>query len=116
MPDAIAERNAAIRAELLARSQYIRVPDFRAIHPTDLELLFNGYDAAFFQGALPRALGDVPLHFELSKRMTRAGGRTKRVHDRTGKPLAYEISVSSTILYNCFEEDHGAITVCGLGP
>jgi len=113
LPDTIAERNAAIRAELLARSQYIRAPNFQIIHHTDLELLFDGYDAAFFQGALRKALGSVPLYFSLSKKMTRAGGRTRRTVDRNRVPLDHDITISSTILFNCFEDDHRAITVCG---
>lgn len=113
-PDRIAELHTSIRQDQLTRSRVMMVPNFRSIHPSDIELLFDAYDAAFFQGALRRAVGAVPMHFSLSNRMIRAGGRTKRVSDRSGNVLAYEITVSATILYNCFEKDHREITVCGL--
>lgn len=114
-PEEIIARIATIREQQLARSPYMRVPDFRSIHPSDIELLFDAYDAAFFHGALRRAIGEVPMHFSLSKRMTKAGGRTRQTRDRSGVVVAYEITISSTILYNCFEEEHHrAITVCGL--
>jgi len=88
-PEQIAERIASIRTQQLARSAYTTVPDFRTIHPFDVALLFDAYDAAFFQGELRKAIGEVPLNFSLSKRMTKAGGRTRRVQDRTGKVLSY---------------------------
>jgi hypothetical protein len=113
-PEHITERIASIREQQLTRSAYTTVPDFRSIHPFDIALMFDAYDAAFFQGALRRAIGEVPMHFSLSKKMTKAGGRTRQTRDRSGAVVAYEITISSTILYNCFEEDHREITVCGL--
>ncbi|MCI1753079.1 MAG: hypothetical protein LKM36_09490 [Flavobacteriales bacterium] len=114
-PEQVAERTVAIHLELLERSSYLKVPNFHIIHPQDLELLFDAYDAAFFQGAVRRAVGNAPLRFALSKRLTSAGGKTKRTRTRATGALSYELSVSSTILFNSFEEgDHRAIVACGL--
>jgi hypothetical protein len=45
-----------ISKELLAHSQYIREPHFRAIRPRDLELYFAFYDKRFFAGFLHHTL------------------------------------------------------------
>jgi hypothetical protein len=42
-----------IHETVLANSPYIRQPDFRAIHPLDLESLFGAYDERFFAGLCP---------------------------------------------------------------
>lgn len=109
-------RRAAIRAALLARSSRLHTANFKAIHPDDLELLFDACDAALFQGAVRGALGAASLGFSISARMTSAGGKTtRRKHKGTGA-ISYELSVSGPILFNCFDEEepHRAITACGV--
>src|SRR5690606_3357683 len=86
------------------------------IHPDDLGLLFTRYDESFFGGQIKQALGDTPLHFGLSKRMTSAGGKTAYFRDRTNpNRRCFEISVSTTLLFQCFaEDDHRPIVCSGI--
>ena len=110
----ISGRTAQIHAIVLSKSKYIADPDFTRIHTTDLELLFVEYDNEFFDGQIKETLGTIPLHFRLSKRMASSGGKTACYADRSGIRW-YEIGVSTTILFGCFNgEDHRPITASGI--
>ncbi|MFO0906358.1 MAG: hypothetical protein U0939_25355 [Pirellulales bacterium] len=108
-------RTMRIHAEVLGRSKYLDGPNFTVVHPFDLELLFAAYDREFFAGRLRAALGDAPLQFSLSRRLTSAGGTTtRRVERRTGR-VKYEIKASAAVLYSCFhEDDHREVAVAGI--
>ena len=104
---------AEIGAELIAGSRYIDQPDFTAIHPDDLALLFDAYDARFLNGAIRRRLGERGVAFRLSSRMTRAGGKTTRRRRPDGTD-DYEIAVSTSILFDAFTPGDPEVTVAGL--
>ncbi len=104
-----------IHAAVLRKSKYIDVPNFTRIHPTDLELLYVEYDNEFFGAQVASTLGQTPLHFGLSKRMTSSGGKTACYTDRISGRRRYEISVSTAILFGCFAgDDHRPITASGI--
>ena len=112
----VRDQTRLVYDNVLQESPYLDGGNFRTLHPTDLKRLFDHYDARFFKAQIRTTLGDVPLHFRLSKRMTRAGGRTARVTPRN-RPSGqfYEISVSTTLLFQCFDgDDHRPITVAGI--
>lgn len=112
--DEISGRTAQIHAVVLSKSKYIDDSNFTRIHTTDLELLFAEYDNDFFDGQIKETLGTIPLYFRLSKRMTSSGGKTACHADRSGSRW-YEISVSTTILFGCFDgEDHRPIAASGI--
>jgi hypothetical protein len=106
----IQQRVQRIQRGLLEHSNYLREPDFKAIHTRDLEFLFGAYDEQFFAGLCREALGGKKLHF---RRMTRAGGKTARYTTRTGE-VSYEISIASTILFDGFSGTDRLVTVCGI--
>ena len=111
----IAARTTQIHALVLSQSKYIDAPNFTRIHPADLELLFAEYDDQFFGGQIKELLGTTPLHFGLSKRMTRAGGKTACFADRHTGKRRYEISASTAILFESFNgDDHRPITASGI--
>ena len=101
--------------EAVRSSQCLDGGNFTSIETTDLQRLFELYDRLFFRGLLRAALGGTPLAFRLSRRMTRAGGKTTwytRECDR--RRLRFEICVSSALLFQCFtENDHRDVTVVG---
>ena len=102
-------------AAMLRKSEYIDDPNFTSIHPADLEFLFAEYDKEFFGGQIKETLGTIPLHFDLSKRMTSAGGKTACYTDRESGRRRYKISVSTVILFGCFDgEDHRPVTASGI--
>ena len=111
----IAARTAQIERTLLSDSTTIRHCNFKRIATDDLELLFDEYNRRFFDERFTPALGDVPLEFRLSSRMTRAGGKTTR-HRRTQDQavLRFEIAVSTTLLFQTFDDDPRPITVAGI--
>lgn len=113
--DQIAARTKHIHAAVLRKSKYIDAPNFTAIHPADLEILFAEYDDRFFDRQVRKMLGTVPLHFGLSKRMTSSGGKTAHFTGRANGRQRYEIGVSTTILFGCFGgDDHRPITASGI--
>lgn len=121
-PPAPADRvaaQAAIRAHALARGAGINRPMFHRILPGDLELLFGAYDARFFDGAIREALDGPaggPLTFDVSRRMIRSGGMTRREVRRgpAGVERRYSIGVSATLIGGTFRGEARAINVCGV--
>jgi len=103
-----------IAKDLLTHSQYIREPQFRAIHPRDLELLFSFYDKRFFAGLLQRALAGRNLTFRLAPRMTRAGGTTTKTLSRSSGQVSYEIAIATGLLFAGFQDDDRDVTVSGI--
>lgn len=110
----IAERQRQIQRTLLDLSPYLLDANFNSIHPRDLQTLFLAYDELFFSGSLMKALGQTPLRFKLSTRMTSAGGRTARFRSRDGK-ISYEITIACSLLFQQkFSEQDRQVQVCGL--
>jgi hypothetical protein len=64
-------------------------------------------------GKLAKALGQTPLRFRLSSRMTSAGGRTSRFRLPDGR-LWYEISIACSLLFQGFSDEDREVTVCGI--
>jgi hypothetical protein len=119
----VAERFRRIYDEMLAQSPQIKAGNFTVIATDDLERLFAGYDREFFRGRLAEMLledGAHPMAFRLSRRLVSAAGQTMRwarpIH-RAGKPatkIEYEITVSTTLLFNTFQHLERRVTVGGL--
>jgi hypothetical protein len=118
----VAARTRAIYETLLRQSPRITVGNFTCAAPADLALLFDLYDASFFEGGarqLVRASG-APLVFTLSQRLTRSAGLTKRFAPRTrrGSPPApasrYEITLSTALLFQTFKDVERTIRVNGV--
>jgi hypothetical protein len=119
----VEERSRRIYQATLSQSPQIRSGNFTVIGTDDLERLFTGYDREFFRGRLGEMLLEDqahPIAFRLSRRLVRAAGQTirqvRRVQ-RAGKPVLkvdYEITVSTTLLYNTFQHVDRTVTVGGL--
>jgi hypothetical protein len=109
----IQEGVRGIHQDVLARSRYLRTPNFTAMHPADLELLFNSYDQRFFANRIRSALGVRPLRFRLSSRMTKASGKTTLFVARGGEEQ-FEIAIAVGMLFDGFKGTDRQVTVCGL--
>lgn len=113
----VAARTRSIYDAILQNSPCLDGGNFTRFHPDDLHQLFDLYDQQFFGGRCRAWLGDAPLRFRISRRMTRAGGQTARreLRRRNGASLGreYEISVSSTLLFQTFYDVDRPVTVTG---
>ena len=114
-PDRIEAITGDVRRALMAGSAHLDAENFSRIHTTDLERLFGHYDQRFFGGRVRAALAGRPLRFRLSSRLTRAAGKTVYVVGRrTGRVESFEIRISTTLLFQCFDGgDHRPISVTG---
>jgi hypothetical protein len=120
--DRVALMARAVYEAVLRDSPRLTQGNFTSIAPADLALLFDLYDAHFFAGDLRRLLqaGGAPLTFELSRRMTRSAGTTKRFTPhppRAGQvmPAArYEITISTALLFQTFQDVQRTVRVNGL--
>ncbi len=122
-PEGVDERARRIYDEMLSLSPNLRTGNFTRIGTDDLERLFAGYDREFFRGRLAEMLLEDaahPMAFRLSRRLVSAAGQTmrqvRRIH-RAGRPAAkveYEITVSTTLLFNTFQNVDRKVTVGGL--
>lgn len=104
----VAARTQAIYESTLGASPYLDAGNFTRLHASDLKRLFDRYDATFFDGAIRSLLGDSPLSFRLSKRMTSAAGKAsfKQWRSAADQPprIEYEIAVSTTLLFQTFQD------------
>ena len=116
--EVVLSRTRSISEELLVRSDCVDGLNFKSIHPTDIELLFNLYDEQFFDGACRESLGEAPLSFRLSKRMTQAAGKATRFQrrDRRTKRVRteFEIAISTTLLFQTFADVDRPIVMSGI--
>lgn len=121
-PAALSARRAGIRARLIEGSATIDGPMFDAFVVTDLEMLFADYDRTFYGSALEPALSGPhggTLSLEVSGRLTRSGGMTRREvravgrgwHERREQTFA--IAISRPLLLGTFRDEARSITVCG---
>ena len=103
---------------VLSSSNSLDEPNFRRIDQKDLERMIVAYDERFFDGACAGLARHYGLTFRLSSRMTRAGGKTTRTTmlDRRGRidTVDYEIALSTSLLFQTFQNDPRQIKVCGL--
>ena len=119
---AISLRTAEIYRGVLEESSALRTGNFKTIATSDLERLFERYDASFFDGRLRRMLdeqADGRLTFRLSRRMTSSGGTTTRwIREGAGgraiKQARFEIAISTTLLYQSFGDLERPVRVNGL--
>ena len=117
-PQEISARQRQIYETVLRESKYLDGGNFSRVHPDDIRRLFDLYDDLFFEGGCRELLGDSPLDFRLSKRMTRAGGMATRREVLEGKGghvrTEYEIAVSATLLFQTFQDDHRSVVMSGI--
>lgn len=120
--DEVAKRVRQIYSDTLRDSAHIRQGNFTALTTQDLLRIFTGYDRLFFDGLLARLLAqqDSNLHFQLSRRLTRAAGQTSSFrrpnHHGTNPPMGtcYRIAISSQLLFQSFAQVQRPIFVNGL--
>lgn len=110
----IRERTQVIHDTVLRASSHLNGANFTAIHPQDLAQLFDLYDRAFLQGLVRKAIGDAPLDFRLSPRMTSAAGKMTRFGVRNSGRVRYEIAVSTTLLFQTFRDVERQVQVSGI--
>ncbi|WP_437187030.1 hypothetical protein SH668x_000404 [Planctomicrobium sp. SH668] len=114
-PAEIVRRQRTIHRALLANSNVMDAANFTQFHPKDLQQLFELYDDQFFGGFCHQQLNGVPLNFRISSRMTSAGGKTTRFQRRNApQSKSYEITVSSTLLFQTFHDVRRTVKVTGI--
>jgi hypothetical protein len=121
-PAVVADKTRAIYQAMLRDSPRVRSGNFDFLASPDLALLFELYDAHFVDHGLRRWLHETgtPLFFKLSHRLTRSAGTTTRLTARQGPgraaapPVHYEITVSTALLFQSFQDVHRTVRVNGL--
>jgi hypothetical protein len=120
--EAVATNTKRIYETVLRDSENIKQGNFAKIGVGDLEILFDLYDSMFFSGLLGKQLREKnsgTFRFRLSKRMTRAGGKTtciqKKLQKGNGpKEATYEIAISMPLLFQTFKDVKRPISINGL--
>lgn len=112
----------SIYEAMLRNSNDISQGNFTKIGVTDLEILFALYDELFFSGLfqeLFRKEDRGTVHFRLSKRMTRVGGKTTRIQkgmqnaSNLREAPVYEIAISIPLLFQSFTDVERPVTING---
>jgi hypothetical protein len=122
-PSEVEDRVRRIYVAMLAQSPQVRDGNFTVVGTDDLERLFLWYDREFFRGRLGEMILEDeahPMAFRLSRRLVSAAGQTirqvRRVRQdgKTVMKVDYEITISTTLLYNTFQNVERTVTVGGL--
>jgi hypothetical protein len=101
----IVDRQRQIYERVLTETEHLDAANFRRASSRVLDFLFDQYDAEFFQGEIRRELNTIPVFFNFSTRMTSAGGKTAMYRlPADPERRRFEISVASTVLFNCFSD------------
>lgn len=113
-PEERRRRNMEIAGQLQEISPFISTPQFDTFHQDDVGVLFEKYDEQYFAGTLQKSLPVDQISFRLSRRMTRAAGKTTRTQRRDlAVPPKYEIAISATLMFQSFQDDDRAMVVTG---
>lgn len=108
-PREIRERWEAIYEVVVDRSEHIDTGNYTAIAVSDLRLLFTLYDEMFFDGFFAEDC-DGRVRFRLSKRMTKAGGKTEYFRDSD----VLRIVLSTHLLFQTFRDVTRDVRVNGV--
>ncbi len=110
-------RTKVIRDTVIDRSKTMKVGNFVATSAADLQCMAELYDDLFFEGTCLALAKQYGISFRWSSRMTRAGGKTTRFLTRPGRFLPaktrYEIALSSSLIFQTFQEPDRKVRVCG---
>lgn len=114
-PDRIPVVQREIHAEVLGLSRTIDQPNFKRVGRDDLVRLIHLLDEAFFEGRVLPVAKAEGLEFSFSSRMTSAAGKLVTHYpggNRNG-PRRFEMILSSTLLFQTFEDVDRPVTVTG---
>lgn len=105
----------AITEQVLTASPQLQSASFTRLQAEDLQLIYELYDEQFFGGLVQKCFDQTRMSFRVSSRMTRAGGKTTRWGDpRRPKHCKFEIAISSTLLFQSFQDPERPVTVTGI--
>lgn len=108
-PAKIRRKNRKIYRQILAESKNIDKGNFSAIGVDDIARLFELYNLYFFDGFFNKYKDKIL--FNLSERMTRAGGKIAR---HRGSVDTYKITLSTALIFQTFEDVTREVTVNGI--
>jgi hypothetical protein len=123
----IHQRQKRIHGEVLELSRSMESPNFKRLDADDLRRMTMLYDREFFDSRLLETIGRERMKFGLSSRMTRIAGKlVTQYPDRQSKRASglartspqdarqFELVLSSTLLFQAFDDVDRPITVTGL--
>jgi len=116
-PEVYSARSRLIQATVLEHSRAMSDENFAATNVADLRLMSELYDSMYFDSSCIALAKHYGMAFRWSSRMTRAGGKTtrtvRRATLRRSAEIHYEITLSSSLLFQTFQDDLRPIKVCG---
>ena len=114
-PDVVRKHQQEIHRQVLALSRSIDQPNFTRIGRDDLVRMVRMYDERFFGGNILPTAAAEGLAFSLSSRMTSVAGKlvTHYQHGRADGPRQFELVLSSTLLFQTFEDVDRPVEVTG---
>ncbi|HBV62950.1 MAG TPA: hypothetical protein DEF45_08015 [Rhodopirellula sp.] len=104
-----------IHENTLSLSRSIDQPNFTSVGRDDLVRMIRMYDDLFFDGKILPVAQAEGLSFGLSSRMTRIAGKmiTHYPHGDHEAPRQFELVLSSTLLFQTFEDEGRPAVVTG---
>lgn len=114
-PEQIDRWQREIHEQTLLLSRSIDQPNFSRVGRDDLVRMIRMYDDRFFAGKILPVAHAEGLSFGLSSRMTRVAGKLVTHYPRGNHaaPRQFELVLSSSLLFQTFEETGRAVEVTG---
>lgn len=113
-PEQIATHQKEIHQQTLMLSRTIDRPNFSRVGRDDLSRMIQMYDDRFFGGKILPVARSEGLTFGLSSRMTRIAGKMVTHYPAgTDGPRKFELTLSSTLLFQTFEDLDRPVEVTG---
>ncbi|MDE0864083.1 MAG: hypothetical protein OSA98_09865 [Rubripirellula sp.] len=114
-PEQIERWQREIHEQTLRLSRSINQPNFSRVGRDDLVRMLHMYDDRFFAGKILPVAQAEGLSFSLSSRMTRVAGKlvTNYPQGNHAAPRQFELVLSSTLLFQTFEETGRPVEVTG---
>ena len=105
-----------IHEHILTQSPYIDNRNFTKFHSADLQDLYVQYDKRFFDNQLSLTLGNKPLTFSISKRLTKTAGKMthRKWATADGEKEIFDITLSAPLLFQSFADVDRPVDVNGV--
>lgn len=111
----VRKRQRAIYDATLSLSRCMDQPNFTRVGRDDLQRMVMLYDELFFESRLLAQVRREGITFGWSSRMTRNAGKTVTHYPNGAKgPRRFEIILSSTLLFQTFEDVSRPVEVTGM--
>ncbi len=99
----INQRFEKVRTDIFVKSTQIKLDNFPTIADKDIKLIFELYDSHFFDSYFIKNNIIEKMAFDISSKMTSAGGKLIYYKITKTNPIQFRMRISSFLIFNSFK-------------